>query len=114
MVSSKPTGDDFEVLAEELTGQIRALVGIGGETNGLVSTARLLAERQPPLGTAPPALQLAMRLLEAAGPSGLTGEVSAADTELASYHRALDATVRHYQSGETEASLRFTDEETST
>ncbi|GAB3429094.1 hypothetical protein [Actinophytocola sediminis] len=113
MVSRKPSGHDFEVLTEELIGQLKALVDIGDQTNGLVSTARRLAERQPLLGSAPPARHLALRLLEAAGPSGLTGEVSAADTELASYHRALDATVRQYQRGETEASLRFTDEENS-
>ena len=70
------------------------MTDIGDETNGLVSSAERLAEHQPLLGTAPPAMHLAMRLREAAGPAGLTGEVSAADSELASYHRALHATVR--------------------
>jgi hypothetical protein len=110
-LSSKGSPHDFEVLADELIGQVRALVGIGDQTSGLVSSAGRLAERVPMLGTAPPAMHLAMRLREAAGPTGLTGEVSAADTELASYHRALDATVKRYQDGDSEIAWRFTDED---
>jgi hypothetical protein len=111
-LSSKKSPHDFDVLADELTGQVRALVDIGDETTGLVSSAGRLAERKPMLGTAPPAMHLAMRLREAAGPAGLTGDVSAADTELASYHRALDATVKRYQDGDSEVAWRFTDEDT--
>ena len=103
MVSS----NDFEVQADELVAQVRALVGIGDQTNGLVSTAGRLAERHPLLGTAPPALYLASRLREAAGPTGLTGEVSAADAELASYHQALTDTVHRYQRGDSEVAWRL-------
>jgi hypothetical protein len=98
LASSRSHG--FEVLTDELTGQVRTLTDIGDQTNGLVATAERLAERKPPLGTAPPALHLAMRLREAAGPAGLTGEVSAADGELASYHRALRDTVDRYRDGD--------------
>ncbi len=101
MASSRPS-HGFEVLPDELSGQVRTLTDIGDQTNGLVSTAGRLAERRPPLGTAPPALHLAMRLREAAGPTGLTGEVSAADGELASYHRALRDTVDRYRDGDAE------------
>lgn len=111
-MSSKKSPHDFEVLADGLIGQVRALVDIGDQTSGLVSSAGRLAEHTPMLGTAPPALHLAMRLREAAGLTGLTGEVSAADTELASYHRALDATVKRYQDGDSEVAWRFTEEDT--
>jgi hypothetical protein len=111
-LSSRKSPHDFEVLADELTGQVRALVDIGDQTSGLVSSAGRLAERTPMLGTAPPAMHLAMRLREAAGPTGLTGEVSAADTELSSYHQALQASVNQYQDGDSEVALRFTDEDT--
>jgi len=63
------------------------------ELSGLVSSAGRLAEHQPLLGTAPPAMHLVMRLREAAGPTGLAGEISAAGAELTSYHRALRGTV---------------------
>lgn len=106
------SSDRFEVLTDELVGQVRALVDIGDRTSGLVSSAARLAERQPMLGTAPPAAHLAMRLREAAGPAGLTGEVSAADTELASYHRALHATVNRYTDADREVTWRLTDGET--
>src|SRR5262245_45503815 len=104
----------FQLLTDELIGQVKALVQIGDETGGLVSSAQRLAEHQPLLGTAPPAMHLAMRLREAAGPAGLTGEVTAADAELSSYHRALRATVNRYQDGDREVAWRFTDEETAT
>lgn len=107
MASSKSSG--FEFLSDELVGRVRALVDIGDGTSGLVSSAELLAQRQPLLGTAPPAMHLAMRLREAAGPTGLTGEVSAADSELTSYHEALHATVRRYQDGDSEVAWQFTD-----
>jgi hypothetical protein len=107
LASSKSSG--FEFLSDELVGRVRALADIGDGTSGLVSSAELLARRLPLLGTAPPAMHLAMRLREAAGPAGLTGEVSAADSELASYHEALHATVRRYQDGDGEAAWQLTD-----
>ncbi|MCT2587219.1 hypothetical protein [Actinophytocola gossypii] len=106
---SPPHG--FEVLADELFAQVKALTGIGDQTNGLVSSAERLAEHRPLLGTAPPALHLAARLREAAGPTGLTGEVSAADTELASYHQALRATVHRYQDGDRDVAWELSGEE---
>lgn len=114
MASDKSSHHGFEVLIEELVAQVKALTDIGDHTNGLVSSAGRLAERQPLLGTAPPALHLAARLREAAGPTGLTGEVSAADTELASYHRALRDTVSSYEDGEREVSWQFADDERAT
>jgi len=110
VASRKSSGDGFEVLADELVARVRALVDINDETNGLVSTAEQLAERTPLLGTAPPAMHLALRLREAAGPTGLTGEVSAADTELGSYHRALQATVRRYQDGDEDIAWQLSEE----
>jgi hypothetical protein len=114
VASRKSSHDGFEVLTDELIGQIRALIDIGDQTNGLVSSAGRLAERKPLLGTAPPAMHLSMRLREAAGPTGLTGEVSAADTELASYHRALRDTVDRYRDGDSELAWKFSDDERAT
>lgn len=111
MAAKKSPQHGFQLLTGELIGQVKALIEIGDETNGLVSSAQRLAEHQPLLGTAPPAMHLALRLREAAGPAGLTGEVSAADAELASYHRALRATVNEYENHEREATWQFTDEE---
>jgi hypothetical protein len=103
----------FGLLTHELVGQVKALVDIGDQTNGLVSSSQRLAEHRPLLGTAPPAMHLAARLREAAGPTGLTGEVSAADAELSSYHQALRATVDRYQDGDSEVAWQFTDGEPS-
>jgi hypothetical protein len=86
----------YEVAAQELAAQAAALAAIGDQTTTLVASATRLGERAPMLGTAPPALHLAMRLREAAGEAGLTGEVSATDTELNSFHRALKASVTSY------------------
>jgi hypothetical protein len=112
LTSEKSAQDGFVVLLDELLGQVRALVDMGDKTNGLVSTAGLLAERRPLLGTAPPAVHLSARLWEAAGPAGLTGEGGAADTELASYHRALQDTVDSYRTSDSEIAGRLTDEGT--
>ncbi len=111
MASRKSSHHGFEVLTDELVGQVKALTDIGDETSGLVSSAGRLAEHQPLLGTAPPAMHLAMRLREAAGPAGLTGEVTAADGELSSYHRALHATVKQYQDADSDVSWQFNDGE---
>lgn len=106
-MASKKQG--YELLPEELIGQVRALIEIADHTNGLVSSAQRLGEHNPLLGSSPPAMHLALRLRDAAGPSGLTGEVSAADTELGSYHRALQATVNRYQEGDDEVAWQLSD-----
>jgi hypothetical protein len=109
-VASDTSSRGFEILSDELFAQVKTLIDIGDQTSGLVSSAGRLAERRPLLGTAPPALHLASRLREAAGQAGLTGEVSAADTELSSYHRALRDTVNRYRDGDNELAWQFTDE----
>jgi hypothetical protein len=114
LVARKSPHDGFEIRTDDLVGQVRALIDIGDQTSGLVSSAGRLAERQPLLGTAPPAMHLAARLREAAGPAGLTGEVGAADAELASYHRALRDTVSRYRDGDTEIAWKFAGEDTAT
>lgn len=114
MAARKSSGNDFQLRAEELIAQVKALVGIGDQTSGLVSSAQRLAQHQPLLGTAPPALHLSSRLRDAAGPAGLTGEVSAADTELANYHQALRDTVNRYRDGDTQVTLQLNGEETQT
>jgi len=68
--------DDHSKAGDELIAQVKALVDIGDQTSGLVSSAQRLAERHPLLGTAPPAMHLSSRLRDAAGPAGLTGEVT--------------------------------------
>ena len=95
----------YQVAPQELSAQVAALAALGDQTAGLVASAGRLAERSPRLGTAPPALHLAMRLREAAGQAGLTGEVSAADTELTGCHHALRATVSGYL--DTEADIAW-------
>jgi hypothetical protein len=112
VATKKSSHSDFQLLTDELIGQVKALVDIGDQTSGLVSSAQRLAEHHPLLGGAPPAMHLASRLRDAAGPAGLTGEVSAADTELASYHKALRDTVNRYQDGERDVTWRLTDGQT--
>ncbi|WP_425565053.1 hypothetical protein [Saccharopolyspora taberi] len=72
------------------------MTAINDRTSGLVTSAGRLAERLPMLGTAPPALHLAMRLREAAGQTGLAGEVTTADTGINGFHSALRETVTGY------------------
>lgn len=86
----------FQVEPQELKAQVTALTAIGDRTTSLAASAKRLAERLPMLGTAPPAIHLAMRLREAAGESGHSGEVSTADSRLNDYHRALKASVTSY------------------
>ncbi len=112
MSAAKKSPHNFQLLPDELIAQVKALVDIGDQTGGLVSSAQRLAEHQPLLGTAPPAMHLSARLRDAAGPAGLTGEVSAADTELASYHQALRDTVHRYQDGDSEVTWRLNGGET--
>ena len=111
MAARKSSNNDFHLATDELIAQVKALVDIGDQTSGLVSSAQRLAGHQPLLGTAPPALHLSSRLRDAAGPAGLTGEVSAADTELASYHQALRDTVHRYQDGDHEVTWQLTNGE---
>ncbi|WP_441007487.1 hypothetical protein [Saccharopolyspora montiporae] len=79
-----------------MTAQVAALGEIGEQINGLVGSVSRLAESMPMLGTAPPAMHLAMRLREAAGEAGLTAEIGTADTELNGFHSALQAAVTDY------------------
>ena len=77
----------FEVAPDALQDRIRTLTRLAELTGDLVATASRLAERQPLLGTAPPAQDLAKRL-KAAG-SGLAGEVSAAEREVREFREML-------------------------
>ncbi|HEV3355911.1 MAG TPA: hypothetical protein VG247_03900 [Pseudonocardiaceae bacterium] len=86
----------YRLAPEELAAQVSALGKLGETTSGLVSSAGRLAERLPQLGTAPPALHLAARLREAAGQTGLTGEISGANSELNTVHTALRDSVAEY------------------
>jgi hypothetical protein len=79
-----------------LAKQVTALAALGDRADGLVRTATELAQRLPKLGTAPPALHLAKQLRDAAGDTGLTGEVTAARAELARFHQGLAANVDDY------------------
>ena len=114
MAAKRSPENHVRVLTDELGAQVKALTGIGDQTGDLVSSARRLAEHQPLLGTAPPAMHLSSRLRDAAGPAGLTGEVSAANTELASYHQELRATLDRYKNGEIEITWRLNSAETQT
>jgi hypothetical protein len=77
----------YEVAPDQLQDRIRTLTRLAELTGELVATASRLAERQPLLGTAPPAQDLAHRL-KAAG-SGLAAEVSAAELEVRAFHEML-------------------------
>ncbi|MEY7973985.1 hypothetical protein AB8O38_18465 [Saccharomonospora xinjiangensis] len=80
--------------------RITTLSELGDLTGELVATASRLAERLPMLGTAPPAVHLAMRLREAAGSSGLAGEVEATEREVREYGKMLAGAKRKYQEHE--------------
>ena len=94
------TAKGFRLEPDALAGRISALMALADETGALVASASRLAERLPALGTAPPAVHLAHRLRDAAGQSGLTGEVVAAEAELHSFHEALSATLAAYEDGD--------------
>ncbi|GAA0535630.1 hypothetical protein GCM10011581_24900 [Saccharopolyspora subtropica] len=96
MTSEAAPARGYQVAPQDLTTQISALAGIADQTSSLVPSANRLADRLPMLGTAPPAIHLAVRLREAAGRSGLAGEIQSAGTELTDFHRALDATLAEY------------------
>lgn len=90
----------YRLAPEELAAQVKDLAALGERTSGLVSSAGRLAQRLPQLGTAPPALHLAARLREAAGESGLTGQITAVHTDLTSAHTALRENVAQYRRAE--------------
>lgn len=104
MATGDVPGGGFQLTPEELDAQVAALAAIGEDTAGLVRTAGELAQRLPMLGTAPPALHLAMRLRAEAGATGLAGEVGATDTGVNEFHTALRRTVTGYRDREAEAS----------
>ncbi|EME63733.1 hypothetical protein [Amycolatopsis decaplanina] len=90
-------GRGIEVELELLEARITTLADLGDLTADLVATASRLAERLPMLGTAPPAVHLANRLREAAGGSGLAGEVESTEREVREYQQMLAAAKRKYQ-----------------
>ncbi|GGS46922.1 hypothetical protein [Actinokineospora fastidiosa] len=96
----------FRLEPDRLRTCVTELIGLAEETGELVASASRLAERLPALGTAPPAVHLAEQLRDAAGRSGLTGEVLAAEVELQSFHEALSATLTAYDDGESD--IRWT------
>ncbi|WP_374195064.1 hypothetical protein [Amycolatopsis sp. 195334CR] len=84
--------------------RISTLTELGDLTADLVATACRLAERLPMLGTAPPAVHLAMRLREAAGSSGLAGEIEATVKEVRDYQHMLGEAKGKYQNHEEQSS----------
>lgn len=107
MTSASTPGHGYHLAPQELTAQVAALTAIGDRTAGLVDSASRLADQLPQLGTAPPAMHLAMRLRAAAGQSGLTGDVTAASTELAGFHRALRESLTSYLTCEADIAAAF-------
>ena len=95
--------EGFEIDLDLLGERITTLAELGDLTGDLVASAGRLAERLPMLGTAPPAVHLAKRLREAAGGSGLAGQVRAAEQEVREYRQKLDAGRKRYQEREDEA-----------
>ncbi|WP_020667463.1 hypothetical protein [Amycolatopsis nigrescens] len=106
-MTSQASQHGYQVAPQELSAQAGALAEIGDRTGGLAASASRLAERRPMLGTAPPALHLAVRLCEAAGRAGLTGDVSAAGNDLGDFHRALKASVDRYLEREADIAQTF-------
>jgi hypothetical protein len=90
----------FEVAPDGLQDRIKTLTRLAELTGDLVATASRLAERQPLLGTAPPAQDLSQRL-KAAG-SGLAGEVSAAEREVREFQEMLAQIRTTYTETDTE------------
>jgi hypothetical protein len=100
--------DGYRVEPELLEQRITTLNKLGELTGDLVATASRLAERLPMLGTAPPAVHLAMRLRDAAGRSGLAGEVQGAQQEVEGFQRTLSDTRDSYaeRESDTESAVR--------
>lgn len=100
--------DGYRVEPDLLDERIGTLAKLGDLTGDLVATASRLAERLPMLGTAPPAVHLAMRLRDAAGRSGLAGEVQATQQEVEGFQRTLSNTRDSYaeREADTESAVR--------
>jgi hypothetical protein len=100
--------DGYRVEPDLLEQRIATLSKLGELTGDLVATASRLAERLPMLGTAPPAVHLAMRLRDAAGRSGLAGEVRSAQQEVEGFQRTLSDTKESYaeRESDTESAVR--------
>ncbi|GAB3493202.1 hypothetical protein [Amycolatopsis cihanbeyliensis] len=96
MSDGQGIGLELDLLDQRIT----TLAELGDLTGDLVATASRLAERLPMLGTAPPAVHLAMRLREAAGSSGLAGEVEATEREVREYKQLLASAKRKYEEHE--------------
>ncbi|MEV6238485.1 hypothetical protein [Lentzea sp. NPDC051838] len=77
----------YEVAPDGLQDRVKTLTRLAELTGELVATASRLAERQPLLGTAPPAQDLSKRL-KGAG-EGLKNEVSAAEREVRAFQEML-------------------------
>jgi hypothetical protein len=90
------TTDRYTIETDLVEAPIATLTTLGDLTGDLVDTASSLAERLPMLGTAPPAVRLAERLRDAAGRTGLAGEVSAAEREVREFQRLLSDTRADY------------------
>lgn len=90
----------YQVAPEALQARIKTLTRLAELTGDLVATASRLAERDPQLGTAPPARHLAQRLRTAAGESGLTGEVIAAEREVRAFQQMLKEIKAAYVDGD--------------
>ncbi len=106
----------IELEPDLLDQRIKTLAELGDLTGDLVATASRLAERLPRLGTAPPAVHLALRLREAAGSSGLAGEVEATEREVREYKQMLSEAKRKYEEHESQAreDLRAAEESAAT
>lgn len=96
----------YEVAPAALQDRIRTLTRLAELTGDLVATASRLAERQPLLGTAPPAQDLSRRLTAAAGESGLAGEVSAAEREVRAFQQMLAEVRTTYAEADAESAAR--------
>ena len=95
--------EGYHVDPDLIEARIRTLTKLGELTGDLVATASRLAERQPMLGTAPPAVDLATRLRAAAGQDGLAGEVRAAEREIQAFRRTLSDAKAAYTEREADA-----------
>jgi hypothetical protein len=101
------SGRGYRLAPHDLAAQVTALVALGDQADGIRTAAGQLGERPPLLGTAPPALHLAMRLRQATGGAGLAGQINAASTELTQFHRSLRRAVTNYLDGEASIARLF-------
>ncbi|MFS8097685.1 hypothetical protein LFM09_11150 [Lentzea alba] len=91
----------YEVAPDLLHDRIKTLTRLAELTGDLVATASRLAERQPLLGTAPPAQDLSHRLKSAG--SGLADEVKAAEGEVRAFQQMLGEIKTVYTAAEEQA-----------